>query len=65
MRLTKQVIGGLKAEGNDIVIWDDSLPGFGVRVKPSGAKTFILQYRNRHGRSKRLSLRRVGQLTLD
>jgi integrase len=65
MRLTKQVIGGLKAEEDDIVVWDDAVPGFGVRVKPSGVKTFILQYRNRHGRSKRLSLGRVGQLTLD
>ncbi|MEW5994910.1 MAG: tyrosine-type recombinase/integrase, partial [Candidatus Zixiibacteriota bacterium] len=65
MRLTKQVIGGLKAEDSDIVVWDDALPGFGLRVKPSGVKTFILQYRNRHGRSKRLSLGRVGQVTLD
>lgn len=65
MRLTKQVIGGLTAETNDVVAWDDTLPGFGVRVKPSGVKTFILQYRNRHGRSKRLSLGRVGQITLD
>lgn len=65
MKLTKQAIGELKAEEKDVVVWDDSLPGFGVRVKPSGAKSFILQYRNRHGRSKRLTLGRIGQITLD
>lgn len=65
MKLTKQVISALKAEDGDLVVWDESLPGFGVRVKPSGVRSFILQYRNRHGRSKRLTLGRVGELTLD
>jgi integrase len=65
MKLTKQAIGEIKAENKEVVVWDDSLPGFGLRVKPSGAKAFILQYRNRHGRSKRLTLGRVGQITLD
>lgn len=65
MKLTKQAIGEIQAENKEVVVWDDSLPGFGLRVKPSGAKAFILQYRNRHGRSKRLTLGRVGQITLD
>lgn len=65
MRLTKQAIRELQAEEREIVVWDDALPGFGLRVKPSGVKTYILQYRNRHGSSKRLSLGKVGELTLD
>lgn len=65
MKLTKIAIRDLKAEDREIVVWDDALPGFGIRVKPSGVKTFVLQYRNRHGRSKRLSLGRLGELTLD
>ncbi len=65
MKLTKQMIAALKPEEKDIVVWDESMPGFGVRVKPSGVRSFILQYRNRHGRSKRLTLGRIGELTLD
>jgi len=65
MKLTKPIISKLTAGNRDQVIWDSSLPGFGVRVKPSGVKAYVLQYRNRHGSSKRLTLGRVGQITLD
>jgi len=65
MKLTKAKINSLKPEAKDIFVWDSSMPGFGVRVKPSGVKTFVTQYRNKHGRSKRLSIGRVGVLTLD
>jgi len=42
--------------------WDDSLPGFGVRVTPNGVRTYVLQYRVA-GQSRRLSLGRHGALT--
>ena len=65
MKLTKKIIRELTSAGKDMFVWDESLPGFGLRVKPSGVKTYVVQYRNRFGRSKRLSLGRVGELTLD
>jgi integrase len=65
MRLTKQAITELKPGNRDRFLWDESLPGFGIRIKTSGIKTFILQYRNAHGRSKRFTLGRYGQITLD
>lgn len=48
----------------DVVVWDTVLPGFGVRLKPSGVRSYIAQYRNEHGRSRRATLGKHGQLTL-
>lgn len=46
-------------------LWDTELRGFGVRVIPSGLKTFVLQYRNAEGRGRRLVLGRFGVLTVE
>ena len=61
---------GLKAfqkanPGQEAVAWDDETPGFGVRIKPSGAGAWIVQYRNAHGRSRRLTIGKVGRMTPD
>lgn len=47
------------------VLWDSEIRGFGVRVLPSGLKTFIVQYRNTEGIKRRINLGRYGVITVD
>ncbi len=55
-KLTKRTIDAMKPKaGGDLFAWDSELPGFGVRLKPSGATSFIIQYRNKNGRSRRFT----------
>ena len=66
VKLTKREVERLRpAINGDLVVWDADLLGFGVRVKPSGRRSYMVQYRNAHGRSRRVTLGRHGVLTLD
>ncbi len=58
-----RTVEALPADGRDTVFWDSRLPGFGVRVYPSGVKAYIVQSRGPLG-SKRLTLCRHGDLPL-
>ena len=66
-KLSKTVVERIKATDQDVVVWDNPLPGFGVRVKPSGVRSYIIQYRNRNtSTSRRLTIGQHGPLlTLD
>ena len=44
-RLTKRAVDALKANGADTVHWDGDLTGFGVRVRRSGRKYYVVQTR--------------------
>jgi integrase len=62
-KLTKSVVESLKCGTEEFVIWDSALPGFGVRVKPSNVKSYVVQYRNRKtGASRRKTIGQHGPL---
>ena len=63
-KITKRLVDALQAEPHrDVFAWDAELKGFGVRAKASGVKTFLIQYRNIEGRTRRLVLGQYGVLT--
>ncbi|MFN8726730.1 MAG: tyrosine-type recombinase/integrase [Rhodospirillales bacterium] len=54
-KLTKRVIDAAEIQAAEYFIWDNELPGFALRVLPSGRKGYIVQYRAGR-RSRRMSL---------
>ncbi len=69
-KLTKQTVDALKpskvgVQGSYSIEWDQELRGFGVKVVASGLKTFVVQYRNAQGRSRRIMIGRYGVMTVE
>jgi len=65
-KLTKRTIEAAQPDpARDVFVWDEELRGFGVRIKPSGVRSYVVQYRNVLGRSRRVNLGRHGVLTAD
>ncbi len=54
-KITKRVVDAADVREKDYVIWDDELPGFGLRVFTSGKRSYVIQYRVR-GRSRRYTI---------
>lgn len=68
VRITKRTIDALETTGVEYFAWDADLIGFGVRVRESGAKSYVVKYRAGVGRNaptRRLTLAAVGKLTPD
>jgi integrase len=64
-KINKRTLDALQPKDKDYWVWDDSLKGFGVRVKPSGRISFMIQYRVLGGSRtpKKLTLGAYGKLT--
>ena len=61
-KLSNRIVAGLCVGDRGTVFWDPELPGFGVRVYPSGARVYVVQTRSR-GRSRRVTVGRHGVLS--
>ena len=63
-KLTKRIVDAAEAQRKDYVIWDDELPGFGLRVFTSGKRSYLIQYRFA-GRSRRYTIGQHGVWTAE
>ena len=59
IKITKRTVDRIKAGGADTFYWDADLPGFGLRVRASGRKYYVAQFRA-NGRLRRMTLGRHG-----
>src|SRR5689334_8088247 len=67
-KLTTRSVTSARPAKARMVFWDSELPGFGLRIEPSGRKTFIARYRSGGGRSgilRQATLGRFGTITVD
>jgi integrase len=66
IKLTKSAIDALPIPESDLVYWDTSFPGFGVKVTPKGRKVFIVLYRTGGAGSKlrKYTIGPYGRVTL-
>jgi integrase len=69
VHLTKTTIEAFTYEGKHPkahdIRWDRETRGFGVRVFPSGGKTFVFRYTTAHGRKRLITIAKVGELPLN
>ena len=58
-RLTTRTVADASPRDRRYIVWDDELTGFGVRISPSGLRSFIVQYRAREGGRRAASRKQV------
>ena len=55
-KLTKTKVDAEKSGDTERFVWDTEIKGFGLKIFPSGTKTFVFQYRAPEGRTRRLTI---------
>ena len=63
LNLTPRLARESTSNGKDTILFDKALPGFGLRIHPSGRKVRIVQARI-EGRSRRIFIARQGEMKL-
>jgi integrase len=65
-KINKTFVDSIAAGDKPVFHWDETLKGFGVKVSPTGRKTFVFQYRlggGRSGSTKRMHIGTYGTIT--
>src|SRR3546814_13974927 len=54
-KINKRNVDAAPTQEKDYFLWDDELPGFGLRVFASGKRSYLVQYRGL-GRTRRFTI---------
>ena len=63
-KLTTKFVNNIKSTNQINTYWDEALKGFGLVVRPSGKKTFLLKYRIGRGRSAPVRKQTIGTTSI-
>lgn len=64
VKITKRVVDGAEAREERYTLFDSEVKGFGLRVYPSGRKTYVFEYRpGPGGRSEKKKRATIGSVT--
>ncbi|MBW1688851.1 MAG: site-specific integrase [Deltaproteobacteria bacterium] len=66
--LTKRTIDAARYTGsgrNHCILWDGALPGFGLRIQPTGRKSFVFRCRTANGTKRLVTLARYPGATVE
>lgn len=55
-KLTQNLVDGLETTGKDYKVWDSQVPGFHVRVLPSGRRNYAFYYRTTTGEQRTITI---------
>jgi len=64
-KLTKKIVEDAQPTDKDTWLWDSDLPGFGVRIQPSGRKTYVTRYRTQSGTQRKFTVARCTDVTAE
>lgn len=66
VKITKRLVDGIAPPASgEVNLWDSEVPGFSLRVRSTGSKVYVAEYRNRAQRKRRVTLGPHGRLTVE
>ncbi|HKT73240.1 MAG TPA: tyrosine-type recombinase/integrase [Steroidobacteraceae bacterium] len=63
--LTQHLIDTARARSQEYTLWDKRISGFGLRVRPTGARTYVVVYRNPASKVKKFTMGKPSAYTLE
>ncbi|EDZ42328.1 phage integrase, putative [Rhodobacteraceae bacterium HTCC2083] len=62
-KISKRLVDTIRPSEQRMTVWDDTLKGFGIIVRPSSVHSYVFSYRNAANRKRNITIGKVGTLT--